>query len=129
MHLFDNRVQFECVTLSLVSIKDGKYQVPFRSGLNWGQRPGRNENQAYLAVPVDIQRSGFSDLGVPFDVECDDNYQMKLLRARTNGKALQSFQDNAIIGKYFRKRLSLKDGDLISIYDLERYGRFSSRHL
>ena len=96
MHLFDNKSQFECVTLSLVSIKDGKYQVPFRSGLNWGQRPGRNENQAYLAVPVDIQRSGFfPDLGVPFDVECDDNYQMKLLRV--GWKSSTKLQDNAII--------------------------------
>ena len=46
-------------TLPLTSGSKESLRVPDRSGLNWGQRPGRNENQAYLAVPSDIQKSNF----------------------------------------------------------------------
>ena len=34
------------VTLPLTSGKKENIRVPFRSGLNWGQRPKRNQNQA-----------------------------------------------------------------------------------
>ena len=47
------------VTLPLITGKKEKQRVPYRSGLNWGQRPGRNENQAYLSVPSEIQKLNF----------------------------------------------------------------------
>jgi len=47
-------------------------RVPYRSGLNWGQRPGRNSNQAYLKVPSIEQQSGFfPKKGINFNVTCD----------------------------------------------------------
>jgi len=55
---------FNFVTLPLTTKRGGQIVVPQRSGLNWGQRPGRDPNQAYLSVPVEIQRSGFFQIEV-----------------------------------------------------------------
>jgi hypothetical protein len=99
-------------------------RTPARSGLNWGQRPGRNENQAYLPVPAEIQRSNFfPDRGVIFNITCDDGFEMTCKRAQANGKAIQS-TDNSILGGYFRRRLGLLPGELIVLYHLEMHGRF-----
>ena len=118
-------INLNFVTLPLTTKRNGKLEVPSRSGLNWGQRPGRNEDQAYLSVPVDVQRSGFfPDPGVGFDVECDDGFKMKCIRAQQNGKGLHS-KNNAILGGYFRKRLGLRSGQLIIIQHLYNYGRWS----
>lgn len=100
--------------------------VPQRSGLNWGQRPGREPNQAYLSVPVDIQRSGFfPERGEEFLMECDDGEIMKCVRAQQNGKAIETSGNNAILGLYFRKRLKVRPGYMVTIDHLYRYGRLS----
>ena len=39
-------------------------KVPLRSGLNWGQREGRNPNQAYISIPSALQH-GRSDFFPP----------------------------------------------------------------
>jgi len=55
-------------TLPLTRIIKGKEEVPFRSGLNWGQRPGRQLDQRYLGIPANIQRSNFfPNTGIEFD--------------------------------------------------------------
>ena len=114
------------VTLPLTSTKSGIEIVPQRSGLNWGQRPGRNQNQAYIAVPVDVQRSGFfPDRGEPFIIECDDGEKFKCVRSQASGKAIESTTDNSLIGLYFRKRLSVRPGHMITIDHLHKYGRVS----
>jgi hypothetical protein len=119
-------INLNFVTLPLVTTRNGELQVPSRSGLNWGQRPGRNEDQAYLSIPADIQRSGFfPDSGISFDVVCDDGFKMSCVRAQQNGKGLQSQKNNAILGSYLRKRLGLKSGQLIIIQHLYNYGRLS----
>jgi hypothetical protein len=112
------------VTLFLTTGKKEKRRVPYRSGLNWGQRPNRNQNQAYLSIPADIQRSGFfPETGIPFNMICDDGYAMICARAQQNGKALHSIKNNAIMGMYFRDRLNLGSGELVTIQHLENYGR------
>lgn len=114
------------VTLPLTTRKNGELVVPRRSGLNWGQRPGRDPNQAYLSVPVEIQRSGFfPERGEVFVIECDDGFKMKCVRAQANGKAIESPTDNSIIGTYFRNRLGLRPGHLVTIDYLLTYGRLS----
>ena len=113
------------IFLPLVSGKGDKIRVPSRSGLNWGQRPSRNQNQAYIAIPADIQRSNFfPDIGVSFNVKCDDDFEMLMVRAQQNGKALHTNPNNALLGEYFRKRLDLKSGSLIILQHLISYGRF-----
>ena len=58
---------------SLTTGKNEKLRVPYSSGLNWGQRPGREPNQAYISVPVYIQKSNFLPLpGVEFSILTDD---------------------------------------------------------
>ena len=116
----------ERITLPLTAKIKGVEVVPQRSGLNWGQRPGREPNQAYLPVPVDIQRSGFlPERGEDFLIECDDGEILKCVRAQANGKAIQTSGNNAILGIYFRKRLNVRSGYVVTIDHLYRYGRLS----
>jgi hypothetical protein len=114
------------VTLPLASNIGGTLQVPKTSGLNWGQRPGREQNQAYLAVPAYIQRNHFfPDTGEPFLMECDDGEVFKCVRAQANGKAIHTTSNNSLLGLYFRKRLGVMAGYMITIDHLIKYGRSS----
>ena len=114
------------VTLPLVSLSKGESVVPKASGLNWGQRPNRNQDQAYLAVPAYIQKSKFfPDIGVSFLVKCDDGEEFKCIRSQANGKAIETPSNNAILGLYFRKRLGVKSGYLVTVNHLYNYGRTS----
>ncbi len=114
------------VTLPLTARIKGLDVVPQRSGLNWGQRPGRDDNQAYLPVPAYIQRNKFfPDRGEVFLVECDDGEILKCVRSQANGKAIETCGNNAILGIYFRHRLGIRPGHLVTIDHLFRYGRTS----
>lgn len=119
-------INFPCETLSLTTGKSEKARVPFSSGLNWGQRRGRDKNQAYLAVPSSIQRSGFfPEAGVEFTIETDDGQIWKCARRQANGKAIHTVKNNAIMGIYFRRRLGLPLEEFIIIDHLHNYGRTS----
>ena len=119
-------MKLNSVELPLTTGIKEKRRVPGRSGLNWGQRPGRNQDQAYLSVPIEIQRSNFfPPLGTKFIAVFDDKFEVECVRAQQNGKAIHSNRDNSIIGRYFRSRLGLSSGDLIIIQHLDRYGRSS----
>ena len=116
----------EFVTLPLVTGTKNKISVPKSSGLNWGQRPQRNQDQAYIAVPVDIQRSNFfPNPGENFLMRCDDGEEFNCKRAQANGKAIETPDNNAILGLYFRKRLGIRPGYLVTIQHLYKYGRTS----
>ncbi len=114
------------ISLPLTAKLKGIEVVPQRSGLNWGQRPNRDPNQAYLPVPALIQRSGFfPDRGEAFLLECDDGEILKCVRSQDNGKAIETSGDNAILGIYFRRRLGIRPGHIVTIDHLFRYGRTS----
>jgi len=116
----------EFVTLPLTTKKKNKVLVPTSSGLNWGQRPRRNQDQAYLSVPVDAQRSNFFPKpGEKFLMRCDDGEEFNCSRAQANGKAIETPNNNAILGLYFRKRLGVRSGYLVTIDHLYNYGRIS----
>lgn len=113
-------------TLPLVARSKGAFYVPKTSGLNWGQRRGREQNQAYLAVPAYIQRNHFfPDIGEAFLMECDDGEVFKCVRAQANGKAIHTTSNNSLLGLYFRKRLGVLPGYMVTIDHLMRYGRSS----
>lgn len=115
-----------CETLPLTTGKNDKERVPYSSGLNWGQRPGRNQDQAYIAVPAHIQRSDFFPApGVQFIIKTDDGHEWLCARRQANGKAIHTIQDNSILGKYFRHRIGLQPGDLVVLSHLLGYGRTS----
>ena len=114
----------EEVKLSFISKKYN--DIPTRSSLNWGQRPelGRNPNQAYIPIPSTIYGTDFfPPVGVYFTVHTDDQHVLLCTRAQENGKAIHTPQNNSLLGEYFRNRLSLSSGALVTKADLEKYGR------
>ena len=116
---FPNNIETQ--TLSLLSrVGD----VGLKSGINWGQRKGRNPNQAYIPLPAKIARSGFFPLNKQhFTVITDDHHQLILRVEQAGDKAITTPLSNAQLGEYFRNRLNLANGAFISKSDLEKYGR------
>lgn len=111
----------ERVKVSLL-IKNG--QVPLRSGLNWGQRSSRDPNQAYLSLRAEVYNTSFfPERKVHFTVLTDDGKVIICSRAQDYGKAIHTPHNNALFGEYFRNRLGLASGVLVSAEDLRRYGR------
>ena len=109
------------------------------SRLNWGVRPDgkpresvnangsvsrRNPDQAYIGLPVELQRSGFfPEVAHRFTILTDDAETFTCVRAQANGKGIETPQDNSEIGRYFRNRLGLSSGSYISVSALKQYGR------
>ncbi len=116
--------QLEGLEQCKLSLKDRSGHVPKHSGLNWGQRDGREPNQAYLSVPVSVQRAGFfPERGDYFTVLTDDNKTMICARRQDSGKAIHSTENNSILGAYFRSRLGLSSGEYVDNKHLNKYGR------
>lgn len=92
-------------------------------GLNWGQRENRDPNQAYLQLEPDVYKSDFFPRkGKYFIVKTDDNETLIFNRAQKQyGCALQTPENNAIIGKYIRKRLNIESGLEIKKEDILKY--------
>jgi len=111
------------ITISLLG-QDGT--LPRRSGLNWGQRPeqGREPNQAYIKLPSSVYHTDFfPDNTIQFTVLTDDGKTIICTRAQQNGKAIHTPHNNSLIGEYFRNRLNLASGTLVTEGDLLKYGR------
>lgn len=109
-------------TLSLLDDNTG--ETPVRSGINWGQRPEREPNQAYINIPAKIGRSGFfPDRFETFTVVTDDDKQFICVRAQDGGKGLHTTLNNSLLGEYFRFRLGLKNGEFVTKEHLLKYGR------
>jgi hypothetical protein len=112
----------ERVTISLL---DGNGNVPSTSGLNWGQRPGRDHNQAYLAIRKRECRSGFfPEQKRHITIMTDDGFVFDANIAQQFGKAIHT-TENALLGRYFRRRLGVGNGIPVTKADLEAYGRVS----
>lgn len=111
----------ESVTLSLLC-RTG--ETGTRSGLNWGQRAGREPNQAYIPLPASTARSGFFPLDKHhFSVLTDDGVNLILRVEQQNDKAITTPLNNSLLGEYFRRRLGMANGAYINKQDLENYGR------
>lgn len=109
-----------------VSFLDNSRQLPNRSGLNWGQREeyNREPNQAYIRLSSDIYNSDFfPPIGTHFTIFTDDNKILICTRAQANGKAIQTPHNNSLIGEYFRNRLNIPLGSLVTKTHLDLYGR------
>lgn len=101
-----------------------------RSGLNWGQRPEyrRDLNQAYIPVPKEIHDGDpefFPPRDHEFTIVTDDGQSFIAVMAQDNRKAIETKYDNSILGRYFRDRLELPRGSIISYEDLSNYGRMA----
>lgn len=109
------------LSLSLIN-RNGA--VSARSSLNWGQRPNREPNQAYIPLPSDVYHGNFfPPVAEHFTVVTDDGQSFTMTRAQQNGKAIETPHDNSLIGKYFRQRLLLPLGSFVEKRHLENYGR------
>lgn len=99
------------------------------SGLNWGQRKGRNPNQAYIPIKAEVARKRFfPPKGQHFTVITDDNRVLICTTAQDSGvegqgKAIETPRNNSLLGEYFRYRLGLSNGEKILLEHLQRYGR------
>ncbi len=119
-----NPVGVEKVTISLLSNRTGDIQNV--GGLNWGQRAGRDPNQAYIQLPPEVYRSDFFPVrGTHFTVVTDDSKTFICTRAQKSeeGHAIETPHNNALLGEYFRNRMGLSNGEFISRQLMERYGR------
>ena len=114
----------EVVRIPLVSSRDG--EVPRKGGLNWGQRPGREPNQAYLQLTPEVYRGDyFPKKPQHFTVVTDDSKVFICARAQKdeNGQAIETPHNNSLLGEYFRNRLGLPNGAFVTRRHLEDYGR------
>ena len=98
-------------------------EVHPKSGLNWGQREGRNPDQAYIPIPSTIAKAKFfPEKSVHFQVVTDDGEAFVCTVAQDNEKALETPSDNSILGKYFRKKLNIPYGAFVEKKHLEDFG-------
>lgn len=110
------------ISLSLIVKRTGEPGI--KSGLNWGQRDGRNPNEAYISLPRKIAKSGFFPLKKQhFLVVTDDHHTLLLRVEQQNDKAITTPASNAQLGEYFRNRLGLPNGAYIHTSNLDAYGR------
>jgi hypothetical protein len=119
-----NLTSVESVRIPLISSRDGEVQS--KGGLNWGQRPGREPNQAYIQLTPDVYNSDFfPPKPQHFTVVTDDSKVFICARAQKdeNGQAIETPHNNSLLGEYFRHRLGLSNGAYVNRLDLERYGR------
>lgn len=108
------------VVLSLLSSRTD--QTHEKAGLNWGQRKGRDRNQAYIPVPAQ-HTEFFPPRGQQFTAYTDDDQSFVFVKAQDGGKALHTTHSNAELGRYIRMRLGLESGEFITRQHLEDYGR------
>ena len=119
---------FPHITLSLLT--DSNEMHNGGGGLNWGQRQGREPNQAYIHIPASVGRSGFfPPLKQHFTLMTDDGKSLICVPAEPKIKggnvphAIHTPLNNSDLGLYFRFRLGLANGAFITKQDLVDYGR------
>ena len=111
------------ITISLLA---NNGTLPQRSGLNWGQRPDqkREPNQAYIRLPSSVYHTRFfPESSIHFTILTDDGKTIICTRAQQNGKAIHTPHNNSLIGEYFRNRLGVASGELVTKDNLVKYGR------
>ena len=97
------------------------------SGLNWGHRANgqqREPNQAYLSIRKTARKEGFlPEKKFTFTLLTDDREVLDCTVQQDGRKAISTTDNNSILGKYFRKRLGVADGEQVTREDLLKYGR------
>ncbi len=100
------------------------------SGLNWGQRPGREPNQGSITIPSRIAKTSFfPPLKEPFTVIADDDTSLICARVQNKAKGgdigftISTPLNNSDMGMYFRRRLGVASGAFVQTQDVVNYGR------
>ncbi len=127
---YDSTFGLEKATVSLISQQLG--DVAPSSGLNWGHRKknkdkyNRNPNQAYIQLPSEVYKSDFFPIrATHFTISTDDGKTLICTRAQkdTQGHAIETPHNNSLLGEYFRHRLGIANGEVVTLGDLHTYGR------
>lgn len=107
-----------------VSFIDRYGEISRRSGLNWGQRSQREPNQAYIPLKATVYRTDFfPPIAQHFTVYTDDNKILICSRAQQQGKAIHTPLNNSHLGEYFRRRLGVPNGQMVTMEHFEAYGK------
>ena len=116
----------DCVTVPLYG-RTG--EVQHSAGLNWAfrQQPGYNRNldEAYIQIGAQLgRRDFFPPLPTRFTVICDDGFSFIAVRAQKSqsGDAIETPEDNGILGGYIRRRLGVPYGTPITRAMLDNHG-------
>ncbi len=109
-----------------------KGEIEDRSGLNWGFGAGRprDPDEAYIPLYREMVTSEFfPDRPARFTIITDDDHEIHASRGQGagKGKGISTPNDNAVFGKYFRRRLGVGRGQMLRRADFERYGRTTAR--
>jgi len=123
-----NLQNLEYVDLPLLLQNDTAIQE--RAVLNWGQRGNQEPNQAYIPVSARVHQQDpdfFTPLEQPFTLITDDGQQLICTMAQQNRKAIQTSENNSIMGRYFKERLGVPFGARVDVQDVVDYGRTSVR--
>lgn len=114
--------KYSIQNISLLNGRTGK--TPARSGINHGQRPNRNPDQAYLPISTELQRSGFfPGLHTVLTFITDDDQVFFMRRGGAGGKNMMTIPSNSDLGRYLRYRIGVSSGAYVNESDLLAYGR------
>lgn len=118
--------------LELYSVREDRVQS--KAGLNWCFADAHvNTEDAYIALTTEFFRNNphfFPLQGSIINVTWDDGRTMKCLLEGTQKinreiypKQISSYNDKSVIGHYLRNRLGVTPTKLITMDDLNNYGR------
>lgn len=118
--------------LELYSVRDG--EVPKKSGLNWCfANANVKPEDAYIALTTQFFKNNptfFPALGSIINVEWDDGVRMHCLLEATqtiNGvaypKQISTYNEKSELGHYIRQRIGVSASHVITLNDLNNYGR------
>ncbi len=130
--MFKDREPIDTCKISLLTA-DGK-DTGHGSGLNWGIRPNgtkRDLDQAYIPYNVKDRKEGFFPLKTDENLKNNpifkvvpigfDPFFMRV--AQQGNKGIHTAENNALLGDFFRKKLGVPSGSLITKEMLENYGK------
>ncbi len=113
------------VILPLYSVRQNK--VPEKSQLNQWNADGRKRdiNEVYIPIPKAIHKfypNFFPKRETPFSLSLPDGTILSAKICQEGGKALMSNPNKALGEWILRKILHKKEGDLVTMNDLNKYG-------
>lgn len=135
----------------VIPLRNSEGHFGIESGLNWGlnkygrprlqnkSKPSggrRNPDEAYIRLPKKFDCGFFppyikvsrgqsaQEAQIRFSVLTDDNEMFSCIRASGGyGKEIETPQDNTELGRWFRKRLGVASGTMITQKIMKLYGR------
>lgn len=132
----DETTKYEVEYIDIpLTIRGG--DTPPKSGINWGHN-GRNGlrqstrtgNEAYLSISKRVHKEHPNFLpqrGEKILILTDDEKMFVCVVAQEHRKAIQTCDNNSILGAYIRERIDVPSGAYVETKDLIRYGRDSIR--